>query len=338
MNTQLLIDAIVQQTMVFIAQLATAGGLRAPLAHVADRVFVDLTSELHNQGVRKKVIADMFGMALRTYHRRVRELSSSRTDGGRTLWEAVLEFLREKQPVSAREVHRRFRHDDPEILSGVLNDLVSSALAYRAGRGETATYRAADEADFAVDDESRVEAREYLVWLTVYRQGPLDLERAASLARIDPNACRQALEALVAAGRVHRRDVGGRSEYEADEFTVPLGTSHGWEAAVLDHVQAMMTAIGAKLSLGTSRSRADDVVGGSTWSLDVWDGHPLEREALGTLARVRAEVEALRRRVDAHGAQPAAAGERRRVIFYMGQYVRDEGTADDEEKSNDENT
>src|SRR5262245_33808399 len=61
-NTHLLIDSIVQQTMVFIAQLATAGGVRAPLAHVADQVFLDLTRELQNQGVTKKVIADMFGM------------------------------------------------------------------------------------------------------------------------------------------------------------------------------------------------------------------------------------------------------------------------------------
>src|SRR5690349_18883513 len=92
MKTQVLIDSVVEQTMVFIAQLATAGGARAPLAHVASQVFLDLTSQLTRQGVKKKVIADMFGMALRSYHRRVRELSDSRTDGGTTLWEAVLGF------------------------------------------------------------------------------------------------------------------------------------------------------------------------------------------------------------------------------------------------------
>lgn len=42
MNVTLLIGAIVRQTMVLIAELATAGGVRAPLAHVADKVFVDL--------------------------------------------------------------------------------------------------------------------------------------------------------------------------------------------------------------------------------------------------------------------------------------------------------
>jgi len=37
MNVQLLIEAIVRQTTVLIAQLATTGGIRAPVAHVAIR-------------------------------------------------------------------------------------------------------------------------------------------------------------------------------------------------------------------------------------------------------------------------------------------------------------
>jgi hypothetical protein len=35
LNTRVLINSIVQQTMVFVAQLATAGGVRAPLAQTA---------------------------------------------------------------------------------------------------------------------------------------------------------------------------------------------------------------------------------------------------------------------------------------------------------------
>lgn len=40
-NAKLLIDAIVRQTSVLIGQLSTAAGIRSPLAHVADQVFVD---------------------------------------------------------------------------------------------------------------------------------------------------------------------------------------------------------------------------------------------------------------------------------------------------------
>jgi hypothetical protein len=328
MNTQLLIDAIVQQTMVFIAQLATAGGVRAPLAHVASQVFLDLTNELQNQGVRKKVIADMFGMALRTYHRRVSELHASRTESGRTLWEAVLSALREHQPLSVREVQRRFRHDDPQILIGVLNDLVASGLVYRAGRGEGAVFRVADAADF-VDDTDRREANQYLVWLVVYRDGPLALARAAELARLGAEECRMALEALTSDGRVRAVGEGEQRQYQSDVFDVPFGTSQGWETAVLDHFQALVSAISAKLAAGATRSHADDTVGGSTWSIDLWASHPLEREALSTLARVRAEIDDLRRRVDGHNAGTTPTGARKRIICYVGQYVREDDADDD---------
>lgn len=69
MNVATLIDAIVRQTTVMIAQLATSSGNRAHLAHTANQVFLDLVHALRDQGVGSKVIADMFGMALRTYRR-----------------------------------------------------------------------------------------------------------------------------------------------------------------------------------------------------------------------------------------------------------------------------
>jgi hypothetical protein len=65
---------------VLIAHLATAGGA---LAQLADQVFRSLTTQLAAQGVSKSVIADMFGMALSTYHRRARAAAESKTDAGK---------------------------------------------------------------------------------------------------------------------------------------------------------------------------------------------------------------------------------------------------------------
>src|SRR6185369_9709449 len=70
-TARLLIEAIVRQMTVLLAELATSGGLRAPLANVADRVFIELARELDEHGVSRSVSADMFGMALRTYLRRI---------------------------------------------------------------------------------------------------------------------------------------------------------------------------------------------------------------------------------------------------------------------------
>jgi hypothetical protein len=326
-NAYLLIDAVVQQTMVFIAQLATAGGVRAPLAHVANQVFLDLTSELQSRGVKKKVIADMFGMALRTYHRRVRELGESRTDAGKTVWEAVLGFIREREPVSGSDVLRRFGGDDPEVVLGVLADLSQTGLVYRAGRGDTARYRIADESDFADDEQTRSAAHEHLVWLAVYRTGPATEAALREATHLGDAACAAALEALVRDGRVASTRRGGSTTYSAERFEVPLGAPTGWEAAVLDHFQAMVGAITAKLSCGTVQGAPRDAIGGSTWSLDVWPGHPLETDAKGLLATVRRDVEALRARIDAHNAAEAGPPARERVVFYAGQNLCDATTS-----------
>ena len=317
MNTHLLIDAIVQQTMVLIAQLATTGGARAPLVNVADQVFANLTTELQNQGVTKKVIADMFGMALRTYHRRVQETRESRSEVGRTVWEAVLDYIRESAPVSAGTVLSRFSRDDREVVSGVLNDLANSGLAFRTGRGDRAIYRPAQDRDLVTTTDD--ETLDWLVWLTVYRKGPADLAKVVEAARIDEDACVASLQRLLRADRVAQTTDGETTFYSSDRFETPLGTSHGWEAAVLDHFQALSSTICSKLSTAGQCSDAGDTVGGSTWSLDVWDGHPLQEEVLSTLRNFRDAVESLRGRVDEHNLKHEATGTAERVVVYVGQ-------------------
>lgn len=336
MNTQVLIDAVVQQTMVFIAQLATAGGVRAPLAKVAGQVFLDLTNELQNQGVKKKVIADMFGMALRTYHRRTRELKESQTDVGRTLWDAALSFLRERRSSSGPEIQRRFRHDDPEILRGILSDLVNSGLVFRSGRGDAAIYRLVDDADLAANTaEAGATGVDYMVWLAAYQNGPTTLAALSEASKVGIERCEAALERLVLDGRVTRVPDTEPALYECKAFDVPFGAERGWEAAVLDHFRALVTAVGMKLALGRSNAAARDTVGGSTFSFDVVAGQALEQEALGILARHRAELEALRRRVDLYNAQMPPQQQFRRVVHYLGQYVRDDGDARDPMEGND---
>src|SRR5687768_4166952 len=104
MHVKLVIDAIVRQTTVLIAQLATAAGTRAPLAQIANQTFLSLTQELERQGLAQKVIADMFGLALRSYQQKVQRIEESATDSGRTLWQALHDFLQEHQVVSRADV------------------------------------------------------------------------------------------------------------------------------------------------------------------------------------------------------------------------------------------
>jgi len=102
MNLKLLIDGIVRQTTVLIAQVSTSSGVRAPLSHVADQVFFELAREIEAQGVRRRVAADMFGMALRAYQKKMQRLTESASVRDRTLWEAVLSFIGDGEVTRAR--------------------------------------------------------------------------------------------------------------------------------------------------------------------------------------------------------------------------------------------
>lgn len=327
MNVQILIQAVIQQTTVFVAQLATAGGLRAPLTRVANQVFLDLSNELQQQGVTKNVIADMFGLTLRTYHRRVAELSQSQSVEGRSIWEAVLEYVRQHEPLAAAAIHQHFARDDREVVASVLNDLVNTGMCYRSGRGSGAVYRVAQDTDFqAGGQSSRDVANEYLVWQTVYRNRPARLADLIAITRLPEKAVELALGRLLLDGRVER---GADATFTSARLEVPVGFAHGWEAAVFDHYQALVGAVCAKLATGDDRSDERDHTGGATFSLDLWPGHPLEVEALGTLAALRAQLEDLRARLDAitteRGVTPSE-----RLVVYVGQHFKsDRGREND---------
>ncbi len=126
MTIELLIHAIVRQTTILIAQLATSGGVRAPLAQIANQVFIDLVRELERQGVSRKVSADMFGLGLRTYRRKIQRLTESSTERGHSLWEVVLEFVRTRGLVTRLEILARFPNDDEAQIRAVLRDLCDS--------------------------------------------------------------------------------------------------------------------------------------------------------------------------------------------------------------------
>jgi hypothetical protein len=320
MNTKLLVDSIVRQTTVLIAQLCTAAGVRAPLAQIADQVFLGLSRELEAQGVGRKVAADMFGLALRSYQKKVQRLAESETQRDKTLWEAVIDYLREQVSVPRRRIFERFQRDDEDALAAILNDLVSSGLAYSTGRGERALFgltSALDRERMATEDlRATLPA---MVWLLIYREGPLDA--VAIAARLGPHATEiaAALEELEREGRVQQDAQSG--SYRAGTITIAVGDRAGWEAAVLDHFQGVAKAIAAKVRLQPG-SELRELIGGATLSFDVFTGHPLEQEVYGLLADVRARVNDLWARLSAHNREhPIVDRDKIKVTFYLGQNV-----------------
>jgi hypothetical protein len=318
MTIELLIHAIVRQTTILMAEHGTGRGLRAPLAQIANQVFLDLVAELERQGVSRKVSADMFGLGLRTYRRKIQRLSESSTERGRSLWEVVLEYVKSQRLVTRREVLTRFARDDERQVRAVLHDLCESQLVFSSGFGANTTFRAAsDEELVALQQRLGAEGMDELVMALMYREGPLTAKEIAGRAQVEPAALEGALSRLVETGRVERVEHDGGQLYKAGGLVIPLGAPVGWEAAVFDHYKALVTTVISRLHEQRPSPELADSVGGSTYTIDVWSGHPLAEEIYGTLARLRAELSDLRERAQTFDADRPEAFHR--AVIYVGQ-------------------
>ena len=321
MNMRLLIDSIVHQTTVLIAQLATAAGVRAPLSHVANQVFLELVEALEAQGVGKKVAADMFGMALRSYQQKIQRLSESATDRGESLWQAVYGTLVERQVMSRAQIAQRFCHDEDASVRGILHDLVEAGLVYRSGRGDATLYRVVAQEELGERDPHAVqpETAQALLWITLYRQGARHPAQLSRELRLPDDLVEQALQALVRDGRAHRRDDGA---YTSPSCVLPLGEQAGWEAALFDHYQAVVTAIAHKVRNGQTRALPQDKLGGSTYSFDLWQDHPYAPQVYGLLAQTRQQLSTLWDQVHAHNQAHERGPGAAKLTFYFGQNIQ----------------
>ncbi|HEX2734982.1 MAG TPA: hypothetical protein VHM70_25430 [Polyangiaceae bacterium] len=330
MNTKALIDGLVRQTTVLIAHVATSAGLRAPLAHVANQIFVDLTTELERQGLGQKVIADMFGLALRSYQQKLQRLAESATDQGRTLWVAIYEYLSEKQAVRRGDVLQRFCRDDEASVKAILKDLCESGLVYRTGKGDATVYRTTPAEDLVASDASDEQTLAGFLWVIVHHEGPLTLEALEQRFSVERGLLERVLETLVADRQV-TRDESTPAQYRSNHCVIPLGARQGWEAALLDHFQAMVRSMCIKLRNGATRALPDDEVGGSTYTFDVWPGHPRQEEVKALLRETRSRLSTLWDSVTEHNSKEAPApGALERITFYCGQASTSESASRDE--------
>jgi hypothetical protein len=319
MTIELLIHAIVRQTTILIAQLATSRGVRAPLAQVANQVFIDLVRELERQGVSRKVSADMFGLGLRTYRRKIQRLSESSTERGRSLWEVVLEHIKQQGLVTRLEILNRFANDDDVQVRAVLHDLCESQLVFSSGAGSSTSYRAAsDDELLALQRKQGSEGADELLVALMYREGPLTARETADRAQADVAEIETTIARLLAAGRIERLEHDGVVRYRASELVIPLGAPVGWEAAVFDHFKALVGTVLTRLRENRPAGR-DDQIGGSTYTIDVWQGHPLADEVFGSLSSMRSALSELRARVVEYNRSHELPDLHTRAVIYVGQ-------------------
>jgi hypothetical protein len=103
----------------------------------------------------------------------------------------------------------------------------------------------------------------------------------------------QSLTSLLKQGRIEAHSAfshDGEASYPTKACVIPPEDAHGWEAAVLDHYQAMVTTLCIKLRQGAEPAVANPSSGGSTYSFCVWNGHPMKSEVYGLLEEMRVRV------------------------------------------------
>jgi hypothetical protein len=81
------------------------------------------------------------------------------------------------------------------------------------------------------------------------------------------------------------------------------------------------------------RKRSDlaDRVGGSTYTLDVWPGHPHAEQALETLKQLRSQLGELRDQVERHNAEHPVPERYTQVLMYVGQTLIEQGEDDSDD-------
>lgn len=332
MNVKVLIDNIMRQTTVLIAQLSTSAGVRAPLAHIAEQVFLQLAREIEAQGVARKVVADMFGLALRGYQKKTQRLAQSSTTQGKTLFEAVLEFIEREGGATRRAVIERFSRDGERETIGVLTDLLQSGLIYATGSGDSSLYGITSDAERQkLTRESDALVLASMLLGEIYRNPGVTLTALETRLGVDSSAVERAVATLVSEGRVSLDEP--THSVRAATFQIPVDARFGWESAVFDHFQAVTTAIANKLALKACGDAAAELVGGATLRFELSKDHPHKQEVLELLNHTRRAANALWEKVGSYNDEhPLTESERFTVTFYLGQNIDDTTAVNAESK------
>jgi hypothetical protein len=319
MYLKVLIDGIVRQTTVLLAQLSTASGARSPLTKIADQVFLQLAKEIEAQGVAKPVVADMFGLALRSYQKKTRRLVESVTENSQTLWEVVYAFIAEA-PRARQRVLQRFQHDGEREVGAVLNDLMSSGLIFQTGSGARAVYGATSEQTREhVQRAGDVEAVANVIWMKVFHCESKSKAELSQALHVDEALLDSALAELRDTGRVVEREDG---QLEACNLVIPTA-QEGKEAAMLDHFQAVAKVLARKAQAASGP--AED--GGATFSFSIYPGHPHETEVRSLLNEIRQRVDGLWDKVAGHNRSINLERDSAdQVTFYLGQVTQNRET------------
>jgi hypothetical protein len=290
MKPRLLIRTLVRQCANLVAVAATLDGRRTPLGTVLDQFFADLVDALARQGLRRKVIADMLGITPRTFYARLRKLEENGLEPGRTLWQDVLRFIRERGRARRDDILKQFSTHDEAVIRSVLRDLTDSELVYQAGTGLATRYLAAPD---TAPDLDTMDVLTSMAHAVVENSGPVSLKAVADQLGYPADVTEETLTMLEEMGAVARVETATGPAFTARRVVV---LDDRLETATLVFFQSLQSSLDA----AASGNRGPAAV-----TVDLWAGHPLTgaAEELVMAATTQRQV------------APSGVATRRLVIF-----------------------
>ncbi|MCB9726913.1 MAG: winged helix-turn-helix domain-containing protein [Deltaproteobacteria bacterium] len=323
-----LVERIVPLMAELFATLAAQNPLRMYFADIAGKTLFDIVGVLRDQGISQEAIAASLGLTINGFRARMKKLgelyrapdpgASEPDDSPRTLLERVYAHIADRPDgESFARLEEAFAGLKTDTLKGLLHFLVVSGLLSVTGRGRTKTYA-------VVTRPGAGAAGYHDAVVLLYREGPLTLEQLAVRLARSEEQCREWLERLRATGRLaETTDEDGAPRYRATDYHIPMDTAEGYEAALWDHLAAVVRAICKKVRLGRPSAHLADLEGGLTFSFDLPEDHPLWAEVSPFLRRTRLQMEDWLAR--ARELEPLHGQGRRwhKVTIYAGQTLQE---------------
>jgi len=252
-----LIRLITRQAMKLVARLAIVHDRRSSLAKISDIAFLELNHELEILGLRKKVIADMFGLALRSYQQKVNRLQESTAWDLRSLWTSVYDYLNKAKQASRKTVFDRYSAADERVLSSILADLSTSGFLSKSEKGGDTIYTVS-----ADNMESKPTLNQActlnLVWTYIYTYPRVSRKNIGERLGLDTATVENVLSDLESTNRIERI-----VDDEGECFVAPWCIQEAGEgvmgmlSGMYHHFQSICSALAIKLEQTIDTSAID---------------------------------------------------------------------------------
>ncbi|GEM_PF-4795367 len=122
-NYSLFVDTTLSSAASIIAAIMTRNHQRRSYQNIGEKLFKNIAEELIRRDVPYRVAADMMGVSLRTFHRKLK--NAKLVDSGRAAT-AILSYIVDLKEVGRIELYGHFHFLDPALIGSILKDFQAS--------------------------------------------------------------------------------------------------------------------------------------------------------------------------------------------------------------------